>query len=146
MDTQKIKKIIALFEESKLAKMELEVEDIKIKMEKPAQEINYVSNPAMVMLPSATNSSKAESVESKNVDSGEAITSPLVGIYYEASGTGEKPFVEVGSTVKKGDTLCIIEAMKVMNEIKASKSGVVKSIKAKNGEAVQFNDVLMHIE
>jgi len=146
MDTQKIKKIITLFEESKLAKMELEVEDIKIKMEKSSQELSYVSTSAPVTLPVLASSGKTEVVESEKTNKGEAITSPLVGIYYVASGVGEKPFVEVGSNVKKGDTLCIIEAMKVMNEIKASKSGKVTSIKAKNGEAVQFNDVLMYIE
>ena len=142
MDTQKIKKIISLFEESKLAKMSLEVEDIKISMEKPIQEVSYVSAVKPVLEETVVKSRPAKTEESVE---GEAITSPLVGIFYAASGAGEKPFVEVGSTVKKGDTLCIIEAMKVMNEIKASKSGKVTSIKAKNGEAVQFNDVLMHI-
>lgn len=138
MDTKNIKQIINLFEESKLAKMELEIEGIKICMEKPKQEVNYISPLEPKLF------SEHAQVEEKKFE-GEAITSPLVGTFYASPGAGKEPFVEVGSNVKKGDILCIIEAMKVMNEIKASRNGKVSSIQVKNGETVQFSDVLMYI-
>ena len=76
---------------------------------------------------------------------GEAVRSPLVGTFYAAPGAGAKPYVEVGSTVKEGDILCIIEAMKVMNEIHAPRAGVIKEIRAKDGDMVQFDEELMVI-
>lgn len=138
IDSKKIKQIISLFEKSKLAKMDLEIEDIKISMEKPKEEINYIAS-----LDRKKTLSSALATE-KMIE-GEAITSPLVGTFYAAIGKEKKPFVEVGSNVKKGDVLCIIEAMKVMNEIKAGKDGKISSIEIKDGETVQFDDVLMYI-
>ena len=78
-------------------------------------------------------------------EQGEAVRSPLVGTFYAAPGAGAKPYVEVGSTVKEGDILCIIEAMKVMNEIHAPRAGVIKEIRAKDGDMVQFDEELMVI-
>lgn len=138
MDTKKIKQIITLFEESAVAKMELEIDDIKISLEKPNQAVSYVPQEVVVkdVVTPVTSTQTA----------GVAIQSPLVGTYYAAAAEGEKPFVEVGSSVKKGDILCIIEAMKVMNEIKAEKDGKITQIVKQNGDMVQAEEVLMYIE
>jgi len=138
MDIMKIKQIISVFEESSIARMDLEIEDIKIRLEKPNTQINYVQQ--------APAQNVVQSVEEVEVTKGSAIKSPLVGTYYEAAAQGERAFVQVGQQVKKGDTLCIIEAMKVMNEIKAQSDGVIVDILGINGEMVQFDDVLMYIE
>lgn len=143
MDTTKIKQIIALFEESSVAKMDLEIDDIKISLEKPKAEVSYVQA-APVAAAAITAPSLEVQKESQVV--GEAIKSPLVGTYYAAPAEGEDTFVSVGKKVKQGDTLCIIEAMKVMNEIKAEKDGTIVDISVKNGDMIQFDDVLMYIE
>lgn len=143
MDTTKIKQIIALFEESSVAKMDLEIDDIKISLEKPKAEVSYVQ-----AAPVAATAITAPSLEFQKESQviGEAIKSPLVGTYYAAPAEGEDTFVSVGKKVKQGDTLCIIEAMKVMNEIKAEKDGTIVDISVKNGDMIQFDDVLMYIE
>ncbi|OCN04574.1 hypothetical protein A4S06_02870 [Erysipelotrichaceae bacterium MTC7] len=141
MDTSKIQAIIALFEDSSLAKMELEVDDIKIAMEKPGASVEYVSAPVSVATPEVTSK-----VESTNQVSGSEVKSPLVGTYYVAPSENDAPFVEVGTQVNAGDTLCIIEAMKVLNEIKAPCAGRVAWIAKNNGDMVQFDDVLMIID
>lgn len=143
MDTTKIKQIIALFEESSVAKMDLEIDDIKISLEKPKAEVSYVQA-APVAAAAITAPSLEVQKESQVV--GEAIKSPLVGTYYAAPAEGEDTFVSVGKKVKQGDTLCIVEAMKVMNEIKAEKDGTIVDISVKNGDMIQFDDVLMYIE
>ena len=140
MDTIKIKQIITLFEESSVAKMDLEIEDIKISLEKPKAEVNYVQAPPLTSL--TTPPLEIKELQTK----GEAIKSPLVGTYYAAPAQGENPFVSIGKQVKEGDTLCIVEAMKVMNEIKAERDGVIVDISAKDGDMIQFDDVLMYIE
>jgi len=78
--------------------------------------------------------------------SGHTVNSPMVGTFYEASSPGSAPFVEVGKSVKEGDTLCIIEAMKMLNQIEADKSGVIKQIIAENGQPVEFGQPLFIIE
>ena len=140
MDTIKIKQIITLFEESSVAKMDLEIEDIKISLEKPKAEVNYVQAPPLTSLTTPPLEIKESQTK------GEAIKSPLVGTYYAAPAQGENPFVSIGKQVKEGDTLCIVEAMKVMNEIKAERDGVIVDISAKDGDMIQFDDVLMYIE
>ena len=92
---------------------------------------------------------KADSVNEKNesaVPKGKAITSPMVGTFYAASSPEAAPFVEVGSVIEKGDVICIIEAMKLMNEIKAEQSGKIVQICVKNGDPVEFGQVLMYME
>ena len=86
-----------------------------------------------------------QEVEEVKQEQGTAITSPLVGTYYQASGTNQEPFVKVGQHIQEGDTVCIIEAMKVMNEIKATVSGTVLSINVSDGETVEYDQVLMMI-
>ncbi len=143
MDILKIKQIITLFEESKLASMELEVDDIKIKMDK-ATATNFVQMP---VVSEVTQAQPVVEVKA-SVDSTpkETIKSPLVGTYYSSPAPDAKPFVEVGKKINKGDVICIVEAMKVMNEIKADKSGVVKEILCQSGDVVQYDQDIIVVE
>ncbi|MCD7949827.1 MAG: acetyl-CoA carboxylase, biotin carboxyl carrier protein [Erysipelotrichaceae bacterium] len=140
MDTDKIKIIMELFEKSDISKMYMEDGDFKLTLEKNVEIQTVVKNNETLK---EDESPKEESVELK---SGVEVKSPLVGTYYQASGENQPPFVSVGDEVKVGDTLCIVEAMKVMNEIKSQVAGRVQSIKVENGEAVEYDQVLMVIE
>lgn len=144
MDTKKIKQIIELFEESKISSMDLEIDDIKIKLEKqtaPVQVQSTLVAPAAQVAPVVSEVASAPVQEEVK----DYLKSPLVGTYYASGTQGGKPFVEVGSKVNEGDVVCIIEAMKVMNEIKAHRSGVISEIKVNDGEMVQFDQALMAI-
>jgi acetyl-CoA carboxylase biotin carboxyl carrier protein len=147
MKIELVKQIIKEFENASIQKMKVEMEDIKLELEKAQQTI--------LPQPQSTSSKNvvAENVVAKNVasesesiTSGVAIKSPIVGVYYHANGPTEKPFVSVGDTVTKGQVVCIIEAMKVMNEIQAPVDGVVSAIMVKNDDLVEYDQVLMTIE
>lgn len=135
MDTEKIKSIMQMFEESQISKMDLTDGDLHITLEKDV-EIKQV------MAPVAGQSVQEEKTEEKT---GTPIKSPIVGTYYQSSGAGKEPYVKVGDTIQEGDTICIIEAMKVMNEIKATVSGKVLSIEVQDGETVEYDQTLMMI-
>ncbi len=137
MDTDKIKIIMELFEGSDISKMHMEDGDFKLTLEK------NVEVQTVLVKNQEDENPKEESIE---VKSGIEVKSPLVGTYYQASGENQPPFVSVGDEVKVGDTLCIVEAMKVMNEIKSQVNGKVQEIKVENGEAVEYDQVLMVIE
>lgn len=148
MDTKKIKQIIELFEDSSVASMDLEIDDIKIKLEK--QTTNVVN--ATPQLQTVAVAPTIEAVDAVKEDSAKIVEankdyvkSPLVGTFYASATQGGKPFVEVGSKVNEGDVICIIEAMKVMNEIKAHRSGTISEIKVKDGDMVQFDEELIAI-
>ena len=130
MDTDKIKIIMNLFEDSHISKMNIQDGDLNITLEKD-EEIKEIKN------------EKQEKViqETENY----IVKSPLVGTYYQASGTNKDPFIKVGDHVNVGDTLCIIEAMKVMNEIKSQVSGTVLSIDIQDGETVEYDQPLIVI-
>lgn len=136
MDMKVLKEIIQVFDGSQVTKLELEIQEIKLKLEK---------NSAIVKHVDVINETKQEVIEKEEVMKS-YVKSPLVGTFYEAPSEGEEPFVKVGSYVKEGDVLCIIEAMKVMNELKAPKAGYVTDIKVKNGQMVQFDEDLILIE
>lgn len=144
MDTKDIKNIIKIFEQSTLHKMELEIPDLKVKLEK---ENTYIKSDYIHMKDSSEENLDNIDASSNNDSSKtnireEEIKSPLVGVFYITPGEDSKPFVSVGDRVKQGQTLCIVEAMKVMNEIKAPKDLIIKQINFKNGDMVQFDDVL----
>lgn len=136
MDTEKIKSIMKMFEESQISKMDLTDGDLHITLEKEMETVEVVKT---------IKSAPIQEVEEVKQEQGTAITSPLVGTYYQASGTNQEPFVKVGQHIQEGDTVCIIEAMKVMNEIKATVSGTVLSINVSDGETVEYDQVLMMI-
>ena len=153
MDIRKVKKLMEMLEESSLAEMEIIEGEESIRLSKssniPNQNIvnqvptNVVSTNAP--LPATSEQSAVtEKVEEKI--SGHEIKSPMVGTFYEAPSPGSKPFANIGDTVKAGDTLCIIEAMKMLNQIESEKSGVIKAILAENGQPVEFNQVLFIVE
>ena len=153
MDLRKLKKLIDLVEESGIAEIEVTEGEEKVRITRsvaaPAMQTVYapaapvqaaVAAPAPSAAPAAAESAPAVR------DLSNAQKSPMVGTFYRAASPSAPVFVEVGQTVKAGDTLCIIEAMKLMNEIEAEKSGVVKEILVENGQPVEFGEPLFIIE
>jgi acetyl-CoA carboxylase biotin carboxyl carrier protein len=138
MDINKIKEIIEMFEETKLQELTLELDDMKIGMKKSTGEvIREVVAPVV----------QSTSVETKEEEEvlGEWVKAPFIGTFYRAPSENSEPFIKVGKKVNEGDTLCILEAMKVMNEIKAPKSGTILEIKANNGSMVEFGEEMILI-
>lgn len=148
MDIRKIKKLIELVEESGITELEVQEEEgtVRISRAVPAvapAAIQYAAAPvAPVAAPAAAPAAAAPAAEI----SGHQVRSPMVGTFYRSPSPEAKAFVEVGQTVKVGDALCIVEAMKMMNRIEADKAGVVKAILVNDGEAVEFDQPLIVIE
>lgn len=140
MDQKAIEKVIRLFEASSVATMELETADFKIKLSKTSSPIE----PPTPLTLSTPNLGPAN-LATPDVGSEEWLCAPIVGTFYQAANPDAKPFVSVGQRVKEGQVVCVIEAMKVMNEIKAHRTGVVHEIKATNAKLVEFNQPLMRI-
>ena len=136
MELEKVKELIELLEVSSLHKLQLKNEEGELTLEKEKTEKT---------LSPALDDAEVKLVVSQETSNYTSVTVPLVGIYYESSAPDQPPFVEVGSQVKAGDTLCIIEAMKVLNEIKAPIAGEVKAIHAKNGDILSYNQTLIEI-
>ncbi|MCL2865272.1 MAG: acetyl-CoA carboxylase biotin carboxyl carrier protein [Lachnospiraceae bacterium] len=145
MDLEKVKKLIKVLEDSSLCKLQLKDEEGELVLEKECVSVLPPLNKEHTV---AVSSLSREEVKVENVSEAPDTTSvnaPLVGIYYEASGPEEPPFVKVGSQVRVGDTLCIIEAMKMLNEIKAPVAGEIKAIHVKNGDILSYNQTLIEI-
>ncbi len=147
---EKLAKIIA---DNDLTEISLEDGEQAITIRKDLPEVNMVASaPAVAAAPQAAPvapaqaSAPAQAPAAKEEVKGKAITSPMVGTFYAASSPDAAPFVEVGSTVNVGDVVCIIEAMKLMNEIKAEQAGKVVQICVKNGDPIEFGQVLMYVE
>lgn len=151
MDLRKLKKLIDLVEESGIAELELTEEGETVRISRnftssaPTQQhyANYA--PAQYAVAPQAQAPQAAAVEVPAVEEGHAVKSPMVGSFYRSSSPDAKPFVEVGDTVAVGDTLCIIEAMKLLNEIESDKAGVVKKILVENGLAVEYGEPLFII-
>jgi acetyl-CoA carboxylase biotin carboxyl carrier protein len=151
MDLRKLKKLIDLVEESGIAELELTEEGETVRISRnftssaPAQQhyANYAPQQYSAM-PQAQAPQTAVA-DAPVVEEGHAVKSPMVGTFYRSSSPDAKPFVEVGDTVAAGDTLCIIEAMKLLNEIESDKAGVVKKILVDNGMAVEYGEPLFII-
>lgn len=142
MDFKQIQGIIKDFENSNITNLEIEMDAFKIKLNK-----NSVIENEVLPVKSVKNKASVE-VEETDEQTDEQtfqVKSPLIGTFYVANSPKDEPFVTVGKKVKKGDTLCIIEAMKIMNEITAPTDGIIDSITVKNGEAIGFEQVLMKI-
>jgi len=151
MDLRKLKTLIDLVSESNVSELEITEAEGKVRIVKgggtvaqqyipaaPVQVQPAVAAPAAA--PAAAEPAAPAAAE------GHTVKSPMVGTFYRSSSPGAKPFIEVGSEVKEGETLCIVEAMKILNEIESDKSGVVKRILAENGQAVEFGQPLFVIE
>ena len=151
-DLEYIEKLVKMVSDSELTELTLEEKEsaIVIRKEKEvvqAQTIVPQAIAAPVAAPAAQPAPAAAQEEKKeDAPKGTPITSPMVGTFYMASSPGAKPFVEVGSTVSTGQVVCIIEAMKLMNEIEAEVSGKVTQICVKDGEAIEYGQVLMYVE
>ncbi|MGR3806325.1 acetyl-CoA carboxylase biotin carboxyl carrier protein [Pasteurella testudinis] len=151
MDIRKIKKLIELVEESGIMEIEISEgeESVRISRGTPAPTAVQYSLPAAApaAAPVAVAAPAVPAAEPVAAEvSGHAVRSPMVGTFYRSPSPEASPFVEVGSTVKVGDALCIVEAMKMMNRIEADKAGVVKAILVNDGEAVEFDQSLIIIE
>jgi acetyl-CoA carboxylase biotin carboxyl carrier protein len=148
MDIRKVKKLIELLEESGIAEIEIHEGEESVRISRQGQFAITAAAPiapAPIAAPAAPAASAAVAPAEKEI-TGHVITSPIVGSFYRSSSPSSKAFVEVGQTVQVGDTLCIIEAMKIMNQIEADKEGTVKAILAENGEPVEFDQPLFIIE
>jgi acetyl-CoA carboxylase biotin carboxyl carrier protein len=150
MDLRKLKKLIDLVEESGIAELEITEGEEKVRISRnnssnaPASASIMQAPAAAVTAPAAAAAPSAGESGAPPVE-GHVLKSPMVGTYYRAPTPGAKPFVEVGQTVNEGDTVCIIEAMKLLNEIEADRSGVIKAILVENGQPVEYGHPLMVI-
>ena len=149
MDIRKIKKLIELVEESGITELEVSEEEGSVRISRatvaaPAN-VQY-SIPAAAPAPVAAPAAPAAAPAAPEEVAGHKIRSPMVGTFYRSPSPEAKAFVEVGQTVKVGDALCIVEAMKMMNRIEADKAGVVKAILVNDGEPVEFDEPLIIIE
>ncbi|MEQ9108071.1 MAG: acetyl-CoA carboxylase biotin carboxyl carrier protein [Limnobacter sp.] len=148
MDLRKLKTLIDLVAESDISELEVTEGEGKVRIVK-SQPQYAMAMPQQMMhqAPMAAPAvAAAAEVPAAPVDTGHKVTSPMVGTFYRAPSPGASNFVEIGSTVKEGQTICIIEAMKLLNEIECDKSGVVKAILVENGQPVEFGQALFIIE
>ena len=153
MDIRKIKKLIELVEESGITELEVSEEEGSVRISRatvaaPAN-VQYsipAAAPTPVAAPAAPAIAPAAPAAAPEEIAGHKIRSPMVGTFYRSPSPEAKAFVEVGQTVKVGDALCIVEAMKMMNRIEADKAGVVKAILVNDGEPVEFDEPLIIIE
>ena len=156
MDIRKVKKLIELLEESGIAEIEIKEGEESVRISRnsgvnmQAPMMHYASAPMQMAAPAlasapATTGSVAASAPAANKNE-HTVTAPMVGTFYASATPGAKAFVDIGNEVGVGDTLCIIEAMKMMNQIESDKAGRVTAILAKNGEPVEFGQPLFIIE
>lgn len=149
MDIRKVKKLIELLDESGVAEIEIKEGEESVRISRSA-----INNQVMIpqtmpapATPAPTFATDVPAVEAQDdVPSGHSVNSPMVGTFYEAAAPGQPSFVEVGQSVKVGETLCIIEAMKMLNQIEADKAGVIKAILVDNAQPVEFGQALFIIE
>ncbi|MBT4570883.1 MAG: acetyl-CoA carboxylase biotin carboxyl carrier protein [Nitrosomonadales bacterium] len=153
MDLRKLKTLIDLVEASDISELELTEGEERVKITRqstpqtPIAPVNYIQQP--IETPNLQTPTKAEPPsEAKDGNADEdrnVITSPMVGTFYRAASPDSAPFIDIGSTVKKGETLCIIEAMKILNEIESDKEGTISKILIENGQPVEFGQPLFVI-
>ena len=153
MDLRKLKTLIDLVSESNISELEITEAEGKVRIVK-AGAPGTAGTPMMMMAPAQAAAPAAlvpavavpVAVAAEPVDTGHIVKSPMVGTFYRASTPGAKPMVEIGQAVKEGESICIIEAMKIMNEIEADKTGTIVRVLAENGAAVEFGQPLFVIE
>ncbi len=147
MDIRKVKKLIELLEESGIAEIEIKEGEESVRITRhssvaPAPAMMQMAAPA----PAAPAVAAAPAEEVDALPSGHIVKSPMVGTFYRSPAPGSAEFVQVGQSVSEGETICIIEAMKILNQIEADKSGVIKAILTNNGEPVEYDEPLFVIE
>ena len=149
MDIRKVKKLIEMLENSNLEEIEIQEGEESVRLVKGNSGVpssSYAQPAAMPQNspPKSSDESAPETIKEEDKD-GNFITSPMVGTFYASASPGSKPFVSVGDTVNEGDVVCIVEAMKMMNEIKSEFSGKIISIKVENSEPVEYGQALFEI-
>ncbi|EHJ91602.1 acetyl-CoA carboxylase biotin carboxyl carrier protein [Vreelandella boliviensis] len=154
MDIRKVKKLIELLEESNISEIEIQEGEESVRISRhpngaswqPQPMPQYAQHPGYAPAAPAPASAPAAEAEPQGASyRGEAVNSPMVGTFYRSPAPGAKSFVEVGDSVKQGDTICIIEAMKMMNQIEADRDGVVEAILVEDGEPVEFDQPMIVI-
>ena len=155
MDIRKVKKLIELLDDSGIAEIEITEGEDSVRISRYAAGAPVAAAPIVHHAPAApapapaaapAGDAAAPAAAEAQDEDGFEVTAPMVGTFYAASSPGAAPYVQVGDRVNEGDTLCIIEAMKMMNQIEADVSGVVKSIRVQNGEPVEFGQVIFVID
>jgi acetyl-CoA carboxylase biotin carboxyl carrier protein len=155
MDIRKVKKLIELLDESGIAEIEITEGEESVRISRfghgyapqmPAPQYAQPPPPGFSAAQQAAPVAAPAPLEPEPDDEGFAVTAPMVGTFYGAASPGSAPFVQVGDRVNQGDTLCIVEAMKMMNQIEAEVSGTIKSIRVQNGEPVEYGQVLFVID
>ena len=151
MDIRKIKKLIELLDESGVAEIEIKEGEESVRISRQqnvvAAPVAAAPVPVAAAAPAAVEVTAESSAPAEStIPSGHRVESPMVGSFYRSSAPGSAPFTDVGQTVNVGDTLCIIEAMKILNPIEADKAGTVKAILVENGQPVEFGEALFIIE
>ncbi len=154
MDLRKLKTLVDLVSESNISELEITEAEGKVRIVKqtaaaaaPVQYVTAAAMPAPAMTATAPAAAgAAPAAEAAAPSSAKVIKSPMVGTFYRASAPGAKPFVEVGDTVKSGQPVCIVEAMKILNEIEAELDGVVKRVLVENGQPVEYGQPLFELE
>lgn len=146
MDIRKIKKLIELIEASDIAEIEIIEGEESVRINRYSQAVAPVMAAPVTMAAPVASATVSTSAPAAPEISGHVVKSPMVGTFYRSASPGSAAFVEVGHTVKEGDTLCIIEAMKILNQIEADKSGVIKQILIENAQPVEYDQPLFIIE
>ena len=149
MDIRKVKKLIELLDESGIAEIEISEGDDSVRISRYGSNVAApapVAMPPVAAVPAAAAAPASPLAMAEAEEDGHVVPAPMVGTYYNAPSPGSAPFVQVGDRVNVGDALCIIEAMKMMNQIEADISGVVKSIRLQNGEPVEFGQTMIVID
>ena len=155
MDMRKLKTLVDLVSESNISELEITEAEGKVRIVKAGYGV-----PTAMMMPAAAPmmmqaapqqaaapaADSAPAAEAAPVQTGHVVKSPMVGTFYRSASPGSKPFVEIGAAIKEGDPICIVEAMKIMNEIEADMSGTVTKILVENGQAVEFGQPLFIVE
>ena len=150
MDIRKVKKLIEMLENSNLEEIEIQEGEESVRLVKSNENTSNISSTQSIVVPQAPTAvahkeeSQSEDVNQES-EEGNFITSPMVGTFYASASPGTKPFINVGDLVADGDVVCIVEAMKMMNEIKSEFSGKVVSIKVENSEPVEYGQALFEI-
>ena len=150
MDIRKVKKLIELLEESGISELEIKEGEESVRISRQSQNVapqQFAVAPAVAPAPAPAASAPAETTEAtSNIPAGHQVTSPMVGTFYRSATPGAKAFADVGQQVNVGDTLCIVEAMKMLNQIEADKAGKVVAILVENGQPVEFGQAMFVIE
>ena len=151
MDLRKLKKLIDLVQESGIAELEITEGEEKVRINR----VGVLGHPGMMTMPQATSPvasiptatvlAATPAAEAPTEPDGHIVKSPMVGTFYRSAAPGSKPFVEIGQNINAGETLCIIEAMKLLNEIEADQTGIVKKVLVENGQPVEYGQPLFII-